>query len=152
VVALEEEIGTPIEITAIYWHRGLSGGSRVEFDDFHIYMGYCIGDSLETSFEENWLTGSRVHVFHREAVILEAFPEEWFGFRLDSSFVYDGSGDLLLEVRWTGGIGSMSTYLDDQEHPSLCLKASTSDSPSGYLSPTRCQFRLEGVVPLGTPE
>ena len=60
MVALEEEIGTPIEITAIYWHRGLPGGSRVEFDDFHIYIGYCIGDSLETSFEENWLAGSRV--------------------------------------------------------------------------------------------
>jgi len=152
VVALEEEIGAPIEITGIYWHRGLAGGSGSEFGDFNIYMGYCIGDSLETSFDQNWLAGSRTQVFHRETVLLEAFPEEWFGFRLDSSFVYNGSGNLLIEVRWTGGSGSMSTYLNNPGHPSLCLKASTSDSPSGYLTATRCQFRLEGIIPLESLE
>ena len=152
MVALEEEIGTPIEITGIYWYRGLTGGSSVEFDDFHVYMGYCAGDSLQTSFEENWLAGSRIHVFQREMVLLEVFPAEWFGFQLDSSFTYDGSGDLLFEVRWTGGRGSLQTFIDNQDPPYLCLKASTSTSSSGYITATRCQFMLEGTIPADPME
>ena len=148
MLALEEEIGTSIEITGIYWHRGSMGSSSGEFGDFQINMGYCAGDSLVTSFDENWLPGTRVQVFQREAVLLEVLPEDWFGFRLDSSFVYEGSGDLLLEVRWDGGNGSIQTYLCNPGDTPLCLKASTSDSPSGYPTATRCQFMLEGVLML----
>jgi len=146
VVALEEEIGTAIEITGIYWHRGPMGSSSGEFGDFNIFMGQCIIDSLDTVFDENWLPYSMMQVFSRETVLLDVDAEEWFGFRLDSTYFYDGKYDLLIEVSWVGGSGSMQTYLSDTGDPPLCLKSSTSDSPSGYMAAPRCQFMLEGVL------
>ena len=66
-------------------------------------MGQCRADTLVTTFEDNWLPYTRMQVFSRETVILDVADEEWFGFRLDSTFFYTGTYDLLIEVSWLGG-------------------------------------------------
>lgn len=146
MVALEEEIGTPIEITGIYWHRGATGTHSGEFGDFRIYMGQCIVDSLDRTFEENWLPYTRMQVFSRETVLLEVDVDEWFGFCLDSTFFYDGTYDLLVEVSWIGGSGSIYCYQSETDGRSLCLKGGTATSQTGYFTPMRSQFMLEGVL------
>ena len=146
MVALEEEIGTPIEITGIYFHRGAVGSRQGEFGEFRILMGRCITDSLDVIFDENWLPYTMMEVFSRETVLLDVGAEEWFGFRFDSAFFYDGTYDLLVEVSWIGGSGSLYTYQEEVGEKPLCLQASSALSTTGYWSPVRSQFALEGTL------
>jgi hypothetical protein len=146
VVAAEEELGTAMEISGIYFHRGDIGSRNGEFGDFRIYMGLCDTDSLGETFEENWLGHTMTEVFSRETVLLDVGAEEWFGFRFDSTYFYAGRHDLLIEVSWVGGSGSIYTYQTETEGRQLCLQAGSALSTTGYWSPFRCQFSLEGTL------
>jgi hypothetical protein len=146
VVALEGELGTAVEITGIYFHRGEAGSRSGDFGDFRISMGLCDGDSLTETFENNWMGSTMTEVFSRETVILDVGAGEWFGFRFDTPYFYGGTHDLLVEISWTGGSGSIYNYQEQVGEGRLCLQAGSAQSSTGYWSPRRCQFALEGTL------
>jgi hypothetical protein len=146
VVALEDEIGTALEITGLYFHRGAIGARTGEFGDFRILMGLCNADSLGEAFDGNWLGNTMTEVFSRETVRLDVGAGEWFGFRFDSPYFYGGSHDLLVEISWTDGSGSIYNFHEETGSGHLCLQAGSSSSATGYWRPTRSQFALEGTL------
>ena len=148
MVARDEEIGTALEIETIHWHHTATGDSSATFEDFNIYLAYCPDDVLSTVFEDNYVPNSKTLVFHRDDLTVAVYGSEWFALDLDAPFWYDGEGNLILEVTWAGGSGSIHNYLFNTPMTPCCLKAPTPDGPTGFLSSMRCQFMLEGTLML----
>jgi hypothetical protein len=84
-------------------------GETVEgtFYDFDIYLGLTDEDALGSTFESNWLPGTRQLVLHRDSMTISNSPEDWVQFPLDQAFWYNGEDNLLVEIMWS------SAYTDD---------------------------------------
>lgn len=101
---LEDEIGTSIEIRSISLKRTLQGGVSVTLDTLEIYMGYSNGAELGTNFEDNYQPGTKQLVFWEENCTINApDPNQWFQIDLETPFLYNGSGNLIIEYAWPGG-------------------------------------------------
>lgn len=148
MIATDEEIGTALEIETIHWHHTATGDTTATFEDFNIYLAYCPNEVLGTVFEDNYTPGSKTLVYHRDNLEMEVYGSEWFPLELDSPFWYDGQNNLILEVTWAGGAGSIHNYLFNTPYSPCRLKAPTPDGPTGFLSSMRCQFMLEGTLML----
>jgi hypothetical protein len=110
VVVLDEEIGTPMTVQSISWKRAASGTTSATLDDFRIYMGYCSSDVLGTVFDDNYLPGTRTLVFQDDPFVLTGTPEEWMEVVLDTPFHWDGSSNLLIDLEWSDGSGTVYVY------------------------------------------
>jgi hypothetical protein len=105
VVVLQEEIGTPMEITSLSWDPS-DPTHTVTFDEITIYMGLCSTDELGTDFEANYVPGTKTQVFH--AVNPTWFAgTSWLTIDLDTPFWYDGTHNLIIDVEWPDGYGQI---------------------------------------------
>ena len=147
-MVLDEEIGTALEIETIYWHHTATGDTTATFYDFNLYLAYCPDDVLSTTFADNYVPGTKTLVIHRDELVMQVYGGDWFSLELDSPFWYDGVRNLILEVTWSGGSGSIHNYLFNTPYTPCRLKAPTPDGPTGFLSSMRCQFMLEGTLML----
>ena len=150
MIAKADEIGDAIEISSIGWHRGPGGTATASFNNFNIYMGYCSEDMLGTNFIDNYIEGSRVLVKHSANITVAEGTDEWFTIDLDTPFFYNGTGNLILEVVWESGSGSVHNYFFDAAGYPMRLKSAEPDAETGFLSSLRCQFMLIGTSALET--
>ena len=98
VMAMEEELGEAMTITAVSWQRSYEGDDwGVEYD-FELYMGLCQSDDLLPVFDQNYAPGSRRLVYQSDSLYLEAEPWEWITIELQEPFQYSGTGNLLIEL------------------------------------------------------
>ena len=148
MIAQADEIGDAIEISSIGWHRGPGGTATASFNNFNIYLGYCPEDMLGTNFMDNYIEGSRVLVKHSGNITVAQGTDEWFTIDLDTPFFYNGEGNLILEVEWDSGSGSVHNYFFDTAGYPMRLKATESGAKTGDLSSLRCQFMLIGTSAL----
>jgi len=139
-----------MEIVSLSWHRGTGGTPTASFTDFNIYLGYCPDDILGTEFDANYIEGSRTLVHHSDNITVAEGTDEWFTIDLDSPYWYDGSGNLIMEITWGSGSGSVRNYQFDTPMTPVLLKSPVPDGEVGFLSSIRCQFMLEGIQQLET--
>ena len=104
MVALDEEMGGAMDIASIACQRSTPGNPAVgEYYDFSIWMGLCDADMLSSTFDDNYIPGTMIQVFHRDTLTLSPSPGEWQGFDLDTTFWYNGQDNLIVEFQWSGG-------------------------------------------------
>ena len=148
MVATADEIGDAIEVTSLGWHRGTGGTPTASFNNFNIYMGYCSDGMLGTNFMANYIENTRTLVHHSGSITVAEGTDEWFTIELDSPFWYNGEQNLILEVVWDGGSGSVHNYFFNTEETPVRLKSAEPDAETGFLSSMRCQFMLIGSQQL----
>lgn len=148
MIAKADEIGDAIEVTSIGWHRASGGTPTAAFNKFRIYMGYCPNDVLGTNFLDNYIEGTRTEVHYSNSITVAEGTEEWFYIDLDTPFWYDGTQNLILEVVWDSGSGSVHNYFFNTEGMPMRLKSAEPDAETGFLSSLRCQFMLLGTEQL----
>ncbi len=129
-------------VDALSWHRTSAGSSSASFSNFEIYLGYGATDELGTTFEDNYIAGTKVLVYENAYVTLSADPEEWVTLQLDTPFDYNGTDNLIMEINWAGGSGTFYTY-KWQTGTNRCLTTSNPSLPTGSLTTQMCQFRLD---------
>ena len=129
-------------IDALSWHRTSTGSASASFNNFEIYLGHAASDELGTTFEDNYITGTKVLVYENTSVTLTANPEEWVTLNLDTPFDYNGTDNLIMEILWSGGSGTFYTY-KWQTGANRCLTAPNPALPTGSLTTQMCQLRLE---------
>jgi hypothetical protein len=110
VVVLDSEIGTAMDINTLAWKRTPIGDPSATLDEIEIYMGLCATDELGTTFEDNYIPGTKTLVFSSSPFTISADPEEWAEVTLDTPFWYNGSDNLIIEVTWPNGSGSFYVY------------------------------------------
>jgi hypothetical protein len=107
-------MGGAFTINTINLKRHSSGSTSAgtNYADFSIWAGLTDADVLSTSFEENFLPGTRTLLFSRDSLYLEAEPNAWIPFELDTPYWYGGSHNLIVEILWSDGeeIGTECVY------------------------------------------
>jgi hypothetical protein len=142
VIALDEEIGGPVTIDALSWHRTSVGSPSASFSNFSIYLGHGASDELGATFDDNYIAGTKTLVYSAPSITLTAAPEEWATIDLDIPFDYNGTDNLIMEIQWAGGSGTFYTYAWDTGSD-RCVTASHPSNPTGLVSSQMCQFRIE---------
>jgi hypothetical protein len=108
---LDTEINSAIQIQSIGWKRSPTGVDMATFQNFKIYMGYSTNDQLSSTFLDNYIPGTRTLVFSRTTYpVVAGGPGNWFTTTLDTPFWYNGSNNLLIEVEWSDGEGSIYAF------------------------------------------
>jgi len=148
LIAKADEIGDAIEVSSIGWHRATGGTATATFNKFRIFVGYCPNDMLGTNFMDNYIEDTRTEVHFSSSITVAEGGEEWFYIDLDTPFWYDGTQNLILEVVWESGSGSVHNYFFDTAGTPMRLKSAEPDSETGFLSSLRCQFMLVGTEQL----
>jgi hypothetical protein len=99
---LEDEIGDAMEISSIACQR-FSPGETVEgtFYNFSICLALTDLEMLGSTFDENYIEGTRVCVFSRDTLTISNSPNEWVDFNLDLPYWFDGSNNLIVEFLWS---------------------------------------------------
>ncbi len=112
VVVLASEMGDAMEIESFSWKRSVGGEPFGTFEDFSVYVGLCDSDELTTNYDGNYMSGTRTLVFEGGAgfEIGTPSPNDWFDLTLDTPYWYNGSDNLLIELEWSSGSGSLYTW------------------------------------------
>ncbi|RKZ08294.1 hypothetical protein DRQ25_09450 [Candidatus Fermentibacteria bacterium] len=112
VVVLASEIGDAINIDSFSWKRSVGGDPQGTFFDMKIYMGLCSGDALGANFDDNYISGTRILVMSGSPYTSPTVGmNEWFEFVFDTPFWYNGQDNLLIEVEWSSGVGSLYSWV-----------------------------------------
>lgn len=108
---LSSEIGDAMKIETLSWKRHFSGDPQGTFNDYSLYMGLCSNDELGVNFDDNYISGTRILVMSSSPYTTpSANPNEWFDNILDTPFWYNGEDNLIIEVEWSSGSGSLYSW------------------------------------------
>jgi len=111
VVVLAGDIGDAIMIQSLSWKRSPSPDDQGTYNDMSIYMGLCGSNELVTSFDDNFISGTRTLVLSGSPYTTQVVAvNEWFEFTLDTPYWYNGQGNLLIEIQWSSGSGSLYAW------------------------------------------
>jgi hypothetical protein len=146
VIALDEELGGPATIDAVSW-QWASGGTFAAFGDLEIVLGHYDQDALGAVFDDNYLPGSDVMVYSEPYTELKVGADDWVTLDLETAFDYDGTDNLVMEVRWSSGSGSIYTYKWETGQD-RCLRGDGPGSAHGTLLTQMCEFRIETSLAL----
>lgn len=83
-----------------------SMSANAVFNNLMIYMIEVEREELEANFQKNYEGGGPELVFFSSSIDYPASTDSWFGFDLSSSFDYDSTKNLLVEISWLTGNGS----------------------------------------------
>lgn len=149
VVVLADEINSAISIESISWIRAVGGEPIATFEDLKIYMGVTESDELTVVYEDNYIPGTRTLVFDGSPYhTLEALnPNDWFYTALDAPYWYSGSGNLIIEIEWKSGEGSLYTWHWDSGTSRRVIGAYGASS-GDFVDSEVPNIRLNGVLSL----
>jgi hypothetical protein len=147
VVVLDSEIGQAVEVDSISWKRSPWGQDNASFVDLNIYMGLSADDSLGLDFLDNYLPETRTLVFSRTSYTVSAGPDSWYGIALDTPYWYTGQDNLLIEIEWSAGSGSIYSYHWQTGQP-RAIAASYGDSTAPGFETTLPHMHLNGTLEL----
>jgi hypothetical protein len=117
-------------------HSSGSTSAETNYDDFQIWAGLTDADALSSTFEDNFLPGTRTLLFSRDVLNLEAEPNAWIPFELDTPYWYGGSHNLIIEILWSGGqeVGSECVYTWQWNTGTMRCASGPYDASSGSLT------------------
>ena len=148
VVVLASEIGDAIEIESLSWIRGLGGEPQGTFDDFALYMGLCSSNELGLAYDDNYIPGTRILVMSSSSLTTPTVnPNEWFDTTLDTPFWYNGEDNLIIEIEWSNGLGSLYTWHWDGGGL-RCVVGSYGEPNGSYSTNLVPNIRLNGILSL----
>ena len=114
MVVLASEIGDAIEIQSFSWKRSPSPDDHGTFNNLAIHIGLCDSDQLVETFDDNYISGTSVLVLSSSSYTTETVGvNEWFTFVFDTPFWYSGQDNLLIEIEWSSGVGSLYSWVWD---------------------------------------
>ena len=121
-------------IGEISWQRaGTSGSAQGFYNSFEIYLGLAEIDELSDNYESNYVPGSRVRVYSTATQTMSADPDQWMTIQLDTPFYYDGTHNLLVEIKWVGGSNMFFTYMWETGTNRGLMNKNDAGSPTGTL-------------------
>lgn len=147
VVALASEMSGPMTIESVAWQRGTGGSPSGTYNSFRLYMGYCSSDQLGATFDDNYVPGSRTLVYETPSQTMSADPDQWMVIPLDTPFEYDGTGNLVLELQWTGGVNMFYTYWWETG-AGRSVMAGTADAQTGIVSTSMSELQFSDAAGL----
>jgi hypothetical protein len=111
VVVLASDIGDAILLNELSWQRSVGGEPVGTFTNFKMYLGLCASDQLTTDYEANYISGTRTQVLAASPYVNGATnPDDWFDVVLDTPYWYNGQDNLIIEVEWSSGAGSLYNW------------------------------------------
>lgn len=145
---LDEEMNGAMDISQVSCQR-YSPGETVEgtFYDFEIYLGLTEQDMLSSTFEDNWMPGTRQLVFQRDTMTISNSPEEWVNFAFDQEFWYNGENNLLVEILWSSA-DTDDSCMYTWHWNSGTIRSITGQygNPTGTMGSLVIMFRFQGVL------
>lgn len=149
---LDSEIGGAFGIETISLKRHSSGTTQAGtyYLDFQIWAGLTDDDFLSSSFDANFLPGTRTLVFSSDSLYLEASPGAWMPFELDQPYWYGGTDNLVIEIMWSDGeeIGSECLYTWQWDTGALRCLSGAYEASSGSMTSIIPCFQLVGEEAL----
>ena len=145
---LTSEIGDAIEIESISFRNSpASPDPAGNYDDLEIYIGLCDSDVLGATYADNFITGTRTLVLSSTLYSTGTVGVgEWFDIELDTPYWYNGADNLLIEVIWPSGSGSLYPYAWDSGSDRSSF--GTYSSTSGAFQSRLPHMRLNGTLEL----
>jgi hypothetical protein len=111
VVVLDTEIGDAIEISSISWKRFPSPDDQGSFNDLKVYLGLCASDDLVAAFDDNYISGTKTLVLSESSYTTSVVGiNEWFEIPFTTPFWYNGQDNLIIEIEWSSGSGSLYSW------------------------------------------
>jgi hypothetical protein len=110
-------------------------GTSGKFYKFRIYLCHTNRFDLAPPFAGNYDGRTPALVYAADPVTVDMSKRDWFGFDVNPSFAYNGSDNLLVEVRWEGDDDKGgSVFTADVPHQHRCLFAALrqSGNVNGY--------------------
>lgn len=148
VVVLASEIGDAIEIDSFSWRRFPSPEDQGTFVDFKMYLGLCDSDEIGTTFDDNYIPGTKTLVLEDNPYVTPVVPVgEWFDVELDTPYWYNGEDNLLIEVEWSAGNGSLYSWSWDGG-PNRCIFAGYGASTAPAAITTVPHIKMNGTLEL----
>jgi len=149
VVVLADEINSDITIESFSWIRAVGGDPVGIFEDMKIHMGVTENNELTVVYEDNYTPGTRVLVFDgAPSCMLQADnTNDWFDITLDTPYWYDGQNNLVIEIEWKSGEGSLYTWHWDSDTSRRVIGAYGASS-GDYVDYDVPNLRLNGTLSL----
>jgi hypothetical protein len=151
VVVLDEEMATDLDITEIALQVHPAADPSAEFASVKIYMGYCASDQLGSTFDDNYVTGTRTLVYEIASTVMSGAADDWSSIILDQSFNYSQSeGNLIIEITWESCIDHKSFYVRNWDTGTIrsvgYTQAGAPTNPTGSLSSAMPRLKLTGTA------
>jgi len=148
VVVLASDIGDAMGIESISWKRSVGGDPEGTFKDFKVYMGLCASDDLSVEYDSNWMSGTKLLVLESSSYTNGATnPNDWFDMTLDTPYWYNGEDNLLIEMEWSTGNGSLYTW-HWNGGGARCVIGSYGNSTGDYTESMVPHLKLNGTLSL----
>jgi hypothetical protein len=148
VVVLASEIGDAINIESLTWKRFPSPEDQGTFQDLKVYVGLCDTDVLGTTFDDNFMPGTKTLVLSGSPYSTPVVPVNgWFDITFDTPYWYNGQDNLLIEVEWSSGDGSLYSW--SWEGSGIrCIFAPYGQSTASVSNPNVPHLRINGTLEL----
>ncbi|MEN8209662.1 MAG: hypothetical protein ABFR50_10490 [Candidatus Fermentibacteria bacterium] len=148
MVVHDDDIGNAIEIQSFSWKRSPSPDDHGTFYDMKIYMGLCASDQLGMTFDDNFIPGTRILVLSGSPYSTQTVAvNEWFEFTFDTPFWYNGQDNLLIEIQWSSGSGSLYSW-NWNGGSDRCVYGHYGQSSGLVLNSNVPNLRLDGTLSL----
>jgi fibronectin type 3 domain-containing protein len=106
-----------------------------------IYFCHTTRATLSTNFNDNYSGNTPVQVLSRAAMALSWTENLWNQIGFDSAFNYNGTDNLIIEIRWTSASGAIITGVTTPVAGKTLM--STVNATSGLLQSYRSVFQLQ---------
>lgn len=111
------------------------------FNNAQIFFCHTKRSSLSTVFQDNYDGNSPSQVLSRASLPLNWTETQWNQIDFDGTFDYNGTDNLLIEIRWNGASGGLITGVQSPASGRELLGAAISDA-TGTLQTYRNVLRL----------
>ena len=79
------------------------------FGNMSIFLAHTSATNLSTTFANNYSGNHPTEVFFSASLPLNSTPPGWKPIILDTPFAYNGTDNLLIEIRWSGSATTLDT-------------------------------------------
>lgn len=152
MVVLDSEMGGAFGIETLSLKRHSSGSTPAgtNYTDFQIWAGLTDSDVMSASFDDNIIPGTRALLFSRDSLYIEALPNSWIPFELDTAYWYGGTHNLVIEIMWSDGeeIGSECVYTWQWNTGTMRCASGPFAASSGSLTSVIPVLRFDGESSL----
>lgn len=100
------------------------------FNNVEWYLCHTNVDELSTNYNDNYQGNTPKKVYSNSSVTINAVDFKWFGFPFNSTFAYDGSSNLIFELRY-GSHNGKTIQSRGKKAPKRVLEVEDADGTTG---------------------